>query len=77
MKISTILIFSIGMTIGAGMSAHEQYPEGHPIQGAWEDFVKTEEYETAREFTQDVHFIDGALWFAFEAGYRAGKSDGH
>lgn len=46
-------------------------PKDHPLMVAWEAFKATEEFENAQRWAAYRQHVDGALWAAFSAGYKA------
>lgn len=40
---------------------------------SWERYIETEEYANTQRWALHEQHVDGSLWAAFEAGYRAGQ----
>lgn len=52
-------------------TASRQVPQDHPLMIAWEAYKKRQRYGQIREWAQQEAHVDGALWAAFEQGFRA------
>jgi hypothetical protein len=54
------------------MGAMAPVPQDHPLMKAWEHYKATEDGSNTRHWAcQGEKFVDGALWAAFDAGFRA------
>lgn len=57
------------------MSVSVALPKNHPVLLAYKAYRETEEYANTRKWAQNETHVDGSLWAAFEAGYRASTTE--
>lgn len=50
-------------------------PDDDPLMIAWVEYTATAEYANSRRWAMQPPHTDGAMWAAFEAGYRAAKKE--
>lgn len=50
-------------------------PDDDPLMIAWVAYTATPEYTNSRRWALQPPHTDGAMWAAFEAGYRAAKKE--
>lgn len=48
-------------------------PRNHPCLAAWNRYSATEEFANTRRWAGHQNHVDGSLWAAFEAGWRANQ----
>ena len=48
-------------------------PADDPLMVAWEAYKSDSEYGNTRKWAMTERHVDGSLWAAFEAGFRAAK----
>jgi len=53
------------------MSAMAPVPHDHPLMKAWEAYKATPEFDNTVNWTHNGQHVEGALWAAFDAGFKA------
>ena len=51
--------------------AQTMEPRDSPLMKAWEAYKSTDAYQNTRRWAQHEAHVDGSLWAAFSAGFRA------
>lgn len=55
------------------MPIETQLPDDDPLAIAWTAYKHSNEYIRSRTWASFEQHVDGSMWAAFEAGYRAGQ----
>jgi hypothetical protein len=50
-------------------------PKNDPMMIAWESYVSLAEYKNTRSWAKHDEHVDGSLWAAFVAGWKASEAE--